>query len=433
MMATSDSFVSRTLYLGGASLEQITAGDILSCVRGGPVEALRFLPDRRCAFIDFVDEYGARRFYARLGKGRCLLVKDVEVRVRWAKSTRMKESLRLAVRKGATRNVFVGGLAERGRILTKDEVKTWEEQLRGTCIAFGAVAAVVVVGEKRCAFVQMSSINEAMRVINELSIRNVAPWKGLSLNYGRDPCDLSSRTLSEGKTTGDKEDGQINEKKEGSLPMRTIYFGGIPTNITAEEICNVVRGGALEKIRILSEKRSAFITFIEEEAAHTFFSFTERHPGIISLGGYSVKVAWSPPSALPLATLRALRLGATRVIYLANIELASLQIEDLRDTFSRYGQIERISITHKPRNAAFIGFWSVEEAARAMEGIRRDPLFCNCQIEYGRDRCADPLVEPRPLPDNGTVYPYPWYPTCNPGSYLYTNYTSEFASSGAVT
>lgn len=436
-VAPNDNIInkSRTLYLSAVKEDELTAADILSAVRGGPVEAFRFHQTKDCAFLNFVDERGATIFYNRLGPRHSLLLKEREIRVRWAThSTPLSESIRIAIRHGATRNVFVGGLAERGQQPSPIMIQHWERCLRQVCSLHGNIVNLTIRADKRCAFVNMTSISEAMRVVNELTSRARAgeqPWRGLSINYGRDPCDVASFS-SRGT---EAEEGQIlapmlksitNDTTtaitaaattitttnttdvtmmEEAIPQRTIYLGGIPTDTTAEQICNVIRGGGLEKLRILLNRRSAFVTFIEEEAAQAFLNFVNRYPGLISIGGISIKVASSPPSALPHSTRRALSFGATRVIYLSNIELTGMQVEDLRTAFEVYGQIERVTLIRRPRDSAFISFYSIEEAVKAMIGIKRNPLFRNCQIEYGRDRCAEPLVEP--LPFQTFVLPIP--------------------------
>lgn len=51
---------------------------------------------------------------------------------------------------------------------------------------------------------------------------------------------------------------------------RTVYLGNLASKTTVEEVCNVVRGGILQSIKLISEKHICFITFITAASATQF-------------------------------------------------------------------------------------------------------------------------------------------------------------------
>ena len=391
---------SRTIYLGNVTSE-ISANDILGQVRTGGVEALRFLTERGCAFLDFVSPAAASTFWHRLPLGKKLHVKGRDLRLAWAKPTIFPHAVETAVRNGATRCVYVGNLGIREETSSPHLLADLTASLRRECEPYGMIDTIRILAAKSCAFVYFACIADAMKAVDELSrIENRKDKeKGQvkrKIMFGKDRGLSSPSDPKRGIPVSDPvEEGQIRVLPTTPLsfpkpvPPRTVFLGGVSDATTAEDLCNVIRGGALEKIRLTPEKHCAFVTFIEPEAASSFYEFATHH-GVWVRGG-RLKAGWGQASMPSHALLAALRQGASRNVYIGNMDVHCVGEEELRRSFSRFGDIETVNLLRREKNVAFVSFCLLLDAVKAVEGIRKDPLFLQCTVSYGKDRCAQPL------------------------------------------
>lgn len=441
---------SRTLYLGGITAD-ITANDIFNHVRGGAVEALRFLLDRHCAFLDFATETGAAAYYHERLPARCkkFTVREREIRVAWAKPTLMTEQMRTALRNGATRCVYIGGIREVGGESATDEgaghvqgtaenggggereVEDLRARIKRTFEGLsGSVEQIRVVPELKAAFIHMTCVADAMRAVDALG-RN-PEWSGYRISFGKDRCSrlrakddanlpplpelpppvqgnematsgslpkgggaLYSPQTNNGNNHSNYGNGQGNTSNSGGS-SRTIYLGGMPEGVTAEDLCNVIRGGQLEKIRLSPEKHCAFVTFVEASAASAFYALASDGLGVW-VRGVRLRAGWGQPSILPRAVLAALRQGASRTLYLGNVDSGRLGGEQgVRAIFAPHGPLEQTHFLRgnagsATKSVVFVSYCCLLDAVRALEAVRSDPLFQHCTLAYGRDRCAQPL------------------------------------------
>ncbi|KAJ3020947.1 hypothetical protein HKX48_009480 [Thoreauomyces humboldtii] len=165
--------------------------------------------------------------------------------------------------------------------------------------------------------------------------------------------------------------------------MRTIYLGNLPTLVTYEEVINLVKGGALEQVKILEEKNCAFITFIDATAAHAFH--LESQGKRLSLGPQELKIGWGKSSALPNHVLSAVQGGASRNVFVGNID-DSVNESMLAQELGRFGPIDQIKILPEKR-IAFVHMASVGAAMKAIQTLPSDARWVTRRINYGKDRC----------------------------------------------
>jgi RNA recognition motif-containing protein len=178
---------------------------------------------------------------------------------------------------------------------------------------------------------------------------------------------------------------------------RTVYLGNIHPETTTEDLCNAIRGGALQSIRYMSDKHIAFITFIDAAAAFTFYQVASFQG--LTLNNRRLKIGWGKNSG-PLSPALALAVhsGATRNVYIGNIEDFDLFNEDrLKKDFSEFGDIELINFL-KEKNCAFVNFTNISNAIKAIEAIKGKPEYSALRVAHGKDRCANP---PRSGPQGG--------------------------------
>ncbi|KAH9010336.1 hypothetical protein EDB84DRAFT_1126402, partial [Lactarius hengduanensis] len=82
--------------------------------------------------------------------------------------------------------------------------------------------------------------------------------------------------------------------------------------------------------------------------------------------------------------------GATRNVYIGNVEDFETFSEDkLKRDFGEYGDIELVNFL-KEKNCAFVNFTNINNAIKAIEGVKSKPDYANLRIAHGKDRCANP-------------------------------------------
>lgn len=167
--------LQRTLYLGNIPPET-GCEDICNSVRGGLVYQIRFMEEKRTAFVTFVDPAAAATVF-NFGQSAGLVVKGKRLRVGWGKPTAIPAATLTAIQHGATRNIYLGGT----------ENKFTVEQLRNDFIEFGDLELISILPEKNCAFINFNNVTSAMKAIK--GIRSNPSYVDIKVNYGKDRCD----------------------------------------------------------------------------------------------------------------------------------------------------------------------------------------------------------------------------------------------------
>lgn len=405
----------RTVYLWNISSD-LSVSDVIDHVKTGPIQAIRPLPEKKGMFITFLDASDAAQFYYESRQNR-LTIHGHELKIGWGKPSVMTASIQNALQNGASRNVYLG--------LLDDGIS--EQYLRDDLSRFGHIEHVKIIPEKRIAFIHFLCITNAVKCVNTLPTES--NWQFKRVNYGKDRCAhypqqqqqnivLVSPTFHQQplpilhQTPNNAYDLYTglpilyqpqqqnhhqhphlnhhhhidNNTNNGvGLANRTIYLGNIHPDTTAEDICNVVRGGILSQIRFMPDKHIAFITFVDPNVASIFISQSIQQCLVVK--NRRLKVGWGKPSALPLHIFQAVQHGGSRNVYIGNID-DSITKEKLKHDFSEYGDIELVN-TLKEKNCAFVNFTSIAAAVRAIDGIRSKDEYKKFRINYGKDRCGN--------------------------------------------
>ena len=189
--------VSRTVYLGNCSKEQLTVEAVCDLVHCGQLQSVRVNMDRCCAFVTFVEAEAACRFLAMArqfplvlgggtgpGKGSSSVLK-----VDWAKESGAggaPHSLPLAVaqalQRGYTRNLYLGNIDPAQ--LTVARLRA-EFESRFHCL----IDTVHVVDSKRVAFVHFAGVLDAGRAFEALKRKEVPGFEECRVGFGRDRCE----------------------------------------------------------------------------------------------------------------------------------------------------------------------------------------------------------------------------------------------------
>ncbi|KAL8775381.1 MAG: hypothetical protein Q9209_000389 [Squamulea sp. 1 TL-2023] len=394
---------SRTVYLGNIPPET-SAEEILGHVRSGPIESVRILPDKNCAFISFLESNCATHFHsdAILKK---LSIRGQDIKIGWGKPAQVPTSVSIAVQQsGASRNVYLGNLPD----------SVTEAELREDLGKYGLIDTVKIVREKAIGFVHFLSISNAIKAVAQLP--QEPKWQApRRVYYGKDRCAYISKTQQQNaaqflgipagyqnalnahdrdmiSTTLAQQSAQAAAVATSAggidnLGNRTVYLGNIHPETTIEEICNVVRGGLLHHIRYIPDKHICFVTFIDPTAAASFYALSNMQG--LMIHNRRLKIGWGKHSgALPPAIALAVSGGASRNVYIGNLD-ESWTEERLRLDFSEYGEIELVNALRE-KSCAFVNFTNIANAIKAIEAIRGKEDYSRFKVNFGKDRCGNP-------------------------------------------
>lgn len=168
---------------------------------------------------------------------------------------------------------------------------------------------------------------------------------------------------------------------------RTVFLGNIHPDTTIENLCDTIRGGALQNIRLLKDKRIAFVTFIEASAALSFYQRSKSHG--LTVSNRWLDIGWGKTTdPLPLSVAAAVKQGATRNVYVGGIRDFEVYTEEkLRRDFGQYGEIELVNFL-RPKNCAFLNFTNIANALKAVHQMKTRLGYTQLRISHGKDRCA---------------------------------------------
>ncbi|ORY85340.1 hypothetical protein BCR35DRAFT_264550, partial [Leucosporidium creatinivorum] len=386
----------RTVYVGNLPSDA-SVDELLSQVRFGPIESIKILPEKSCAFISFLDPTTAAAFHSD-ALMRKIRLHEQDLKIGWGKPSAVPAAVLQAVQtQGATRNVYLGNL---------DESVT-EQTLRDDLCRFGPIDQVKIVRDKNIGFVHFLSIATAIKVTQTLV--NEPEYAGRRVAFGKD------RTAYVPKNQHQQQQHNMAAAAMGSMAAsfggfgamggfasptmggfgrtdpnaqpgnRTIYLGNIHPETTTEEICNTIRGGILQQIRYIPDKHICFVTFVDPHCALAFYQ-TASFQGI-ALHNRRLKVGWgkvSGPTSPGIAMV--VQSGGSRNVYVGNIEDFDVYSEEkLRKDFGEYGEIELVNALRE-KQCCFINFTNIANSIKAIEGMKANPEYSHLKISFGKDR-----------------------------------------------
>ncbi|CDH12120.1 related to RNA-binding protein MRN1 [Zygosaccharomyces bailii ISA1307] len=417
---------SKTVYLGNTP-PTLTVRELLDHVRSGVVEDVKILPDKMCAFVSFVDESAALLFHSDAILKR-LHIDGRDIKIGWGKPTPIDPVIATAVANdGATRNVYIGqlntgpNLAAQASVDLSEPVIT-EEKLRLDLQEFGEIDCIKIVEDRGIAFVHFASILNAIKAVTSLATINPY-YKNKKIFYGKDRCAFITKTQQHnaaqflGVQPGMEGLVQFSDSElisnallqqsaaaaaiatsaggPNNLGNRTVYLGNLPKDVKVEEICNVVRGGLLQNIKVLVDRHVCFVTFIDPTAAAQFYAMSSLHG--ITIQKRRCRVGWGKhPGSLENALALAVSNGASRNVYVGNInftldndaEKPFFTENNLRAIFQQWGEVEQINFLPE-RNCCFINYTNISNAILAIDKIKGHPAFKDLKINFGKDRCGN--------------------------------------------
>lgn len=419
------SFVSapsRTVYLGNIP-KDLSIENLLDHVSTGTVEECKIFSDNNCAFITFTDEKSALLFHTDSILRR-LNINGNDIKIGWGKTSILDPLLaRRITFEGATRTVYVGNLTYGDSNTDDKDIKeTWDEsRIKRDFEIFGTIESIKCLPEKGIAFVNFTSIASAIHAVDTIGNHNPS-YYNKKVYFGKDRCAYITKLqqYNAAQFLGLDIDElntikQLNDRNfitntliqqsaataaiatsaggTNNLGNRTIYLGNLSELTKIEDICNVVRGGLLQNIKLIPNKNICFITFVDPTAAAQFYAMVSLHG--LTIHKRRCKIGWGKHSGpLPNSISDAISHGASRNIYIGNIDWSKSDAEkyfnenNLRTVFSKYGEVEQINFL-PDKNCCFINFTNISKAINALKEIRRIPEFKDLKVNFGKDRCGN--------------------------------------------
>ncbi|OBA14177.1 uncharacterized protein OGAPODRAFT_51454, partial [Ogataea polymorpha] len=280
----------------------------------------------------------------------------------------------------------------------------------------GPIEHIKYIPNKNAAFVHFTSISTAIKCVEQLALSE-SILSTAKVFYSKEKNTSVPQSNGTAKIEYDCEDNQYSDFystpstsfSQSNFGNRTIYLGNIHPETTAEEICNTIRGGLLESIKLIPDRHICFLTFIDSSSAAQFFATGTKEKVIIH--GRRIKVDWGKhPGPVSARVLEAVeKHSASRNLYIGTEPVSEEtqeearpkipEIDTLRRDFSIFGEIEQINF-FKDGQCAFVNFLHIVSSINAVEdfnGEGRDAVHASFEnrykpfkIAYGKDRCANP-------------------------------------------
>lgn len=98
--------------------------------------------------------------------------------------------------------------------------------------------------------------------------------------------------------------------------------GNLHPDTTCEDICNTIRGGILESIKLIPEKHICFIHFVMPESAFALYQLISQNGLIVR--NRRLKVGWGKNTGpCPPGIQAIVNNGGSRNVYIGNVSLGA--------------------------------------------------------------------------------------------------------------
>jgi RNA recognition motif-containing protein len=377
--AREDLEPGRALYIGqiNASASPHIYSDLCAIANEfGALEMVKVVPQKGCAFVNFIEEGPARAFY-QAAEEKPIQLGDTTLKIRWAKATPIKDELYEKIKAGATRNLFIGNLPEAAN----------EDTLAHYFQRYGPIESIVILRPKAIAFVNLTSVRSAISARQALDNQDLA-GRRIKVNFAKEKVGVKRPTTQPRQSRAPEPHWGApppppnfygspypppppSQLYPPALPTppasRAIFLGNVQDDVTLQEICKLAnRYGAIESVKIVKAKSSAFVNFIDPNAAAAFVSAAQQNP--ITLANQPIRVNWVKSTPIHPEILGHVRQGATRNLFVGNVE-DHISDDLIRELFSPFGEFDSIVVL-RPKKIAFVNFASLKSALKAREALQ---------------------------------------------------------------
>jgi len=316
---------TRACFLGSLP-DDVTFNQIAQLANPyGAIDSIKLHADRNNAFVNFVDVHGAQNMYNASQMNPPRLGSSI-VRVGWAKSAPIRADVAMAAANGATRTLHLN-LKE-----VPDDVT--EEEIRPLVAPFcnDTFDSIQVNNEKRFAFVNLVDLLAAIKThshfqSNPMTIHNCPVKVGFGNDRNVRPQKKPNPDLT--TTTGES---------------RAVFIGSLPPDTSYAQVCQLgIPYGIIDAANVNSEKGSAFINFVENDAAARIYEAHQANP--LKIGEAELKIGWAKSNPLKDDVRNAVDMGANRMLSIKGLtrEVTEQALKDaLLPIQNIYGVLGRV-------------------------------------------------------------------------------------------
>lgn len=378
---------SRSLYFGNVN-PSVTYYDICKLANTyGALELIKIVPEKKCAFVNFVKDDEAEALFNDAQTGNLELCGQKAI-VGWAKSAPINPEIQQAITEGATRNLFVAGIGGAS-----------EHVLSALFLKFGDIENIVCMPRKGFGFVNMTSVKKAIEAKQacdttgiDLAGRRLVVKYAKEGVHARDPRTvmrpqpqqhyapppqmmtpqqrfMNPNNQQQGMDVGFGGPRPGSMRGPGMPGSRALYLGNLSEETTNSDLCKLGnKFGGLELVRLNKEKNNGFINFLDASAAEEMFMQAQSRP--ITIHNAPIKVGWAKSAPLRPEIQQAIQEGATRNLYIGGIS-DNINEEHLRELIAPYchGEFDGIHIL-RPKKIAFVNLISVKAAIQARQALQ---------------------------------------------------------------
>eukprot|EP00897_Mesotaenium_endlicherianum_P004841 jgi/Mesen1/4385/ME000222S03506 len=168
----------------------------------------------------------------------------------------------------------------------------------------------------------------------------------------------------------DREPLRRHNEEEAAPPSRHLWVGNLKANASDEFVAGMFsKFGALESITVYSSRNYAFVNFMNlEHAVEAKHSLQGKNLG---LGGTPMRIEYAKGAK------------QSRHLWVGGIG-PSVSTQQLEAEFARFGRVEEFKFL-RDRNCAFIDFYEVEDAVRAVQALNGKRFADEVlRVDYGR-------------------------------------------------
>ncbi|KAI5159996.1 hypothetical protein NEAUS03_0779 [Nematocida ausubeli] len=332
--------------------EKMPLHHVLSLIKGTDILSVK--QEGSDVNITFFSYYELYQQWKRLGKE--VVLDDYKIRVKPIETVMEDEErnrLYLSHAAGGSRNIMLSNL---------DDFMS-DEFIREEAEKYGVVESLKHMRDRKVAYVEFYSFSAALEFV--VNVRDDSLFQNVKSCFAKDKCGA-----------GETDD-------VAAYNNRTVYFGNIPADTTPSEILSVVQGGRVFMIKLIREKKCAFVGFFNYVSAAAFIEYSQAFS--VCIRGMQIKLGPGKIQPLPhIAPILAYK-GATRTIHL-RVDKRSVNESKLEQELSRYGEIDRIE--RKEGGIISVSYLSAQDAHAATQLMLSDAGISHMIVGYGEDPCA---------------------------------------------
>jgi RNA recognition motif-containing protein len=376
---------SRAIYMGNVPATATEADIIPLASSYGQLESVRIVPEKHCAFVNFVADTAATAFMAQASENQVFVCGQV-VRVGWGK-TRPPQSqggheMRAPIK--PSRSVHLGNLP----------LMATEADIFAVASPFGPMDSVRLMPGRGFAFVNFVQESSATAFMAQASAGYPILVCGMPVRVGWAK-PQSERGMGGGGMLdygGGMQGGYGGQMGMRSAPpqqpSRSVYLGNIPetaSEMDLQAMANMY--GELESVRVMPDKHCAFVNFVQESSATAFMAQASAGYPILVLG-MPVRVGWAKPQGESRGGGGGQYGGGmargpppqspSRAVYIGNVPDTATDA-DIIPLASTYGQLESVRVMPE-KHCAFVNFMQESSATAFMAQAEANQVFVCGQV-----------------------------------------------------